>query len=96
MIRKKRYELDRASTQSSGKFREEEGIALVMTMLLGATLLAGVSALMVRQLTARKLVASESYRQLAETAANNGLNQILSSIVMTNAIPSSSLKFPLE
>ena len=80
MIRKKRYELDRASTQSSGKFREEQGIALVMTMLLGATLLAGVSALMVRQLTARKLVASESYRQLAETAANNGLNQILSEL----------------
>ena len=80
MIRKKRYELDRTSTQSSGRFREEEGIALVMTMLLGATLLAGVSALMVRQLTARKLVASESYRQLAETAANNGLNQILSEL----------------
>ncbi len=80
IIRKKRYELDRASRKSSGKFREEEGIALVMTMLLGATLLAGVSALMVRQLTARKLVASESYRQLAETAANNGLNHILSEL----------------
>ncbi len=80
MIRKKRYKLDSTSTRSSGKFREEEGIALIMTMLLGAILLAGVSALMVRQLTARKLVASESYRQLAETAANNGLNQILSEL----------------
>ena len=80
MIRKKRYELDKASKQSSAKFREEEGIALVMTMLLGASLLACVSALMIRQLTARKLVASESYRQLAETAANNGLNQILSEL----------------
>ncbi|MDB4336300.1 hypothetical protein N9996_01790 [Synechococcus sp. AH-603-M21] len=80
IIQKKRYKSDRAFTQSSGKCKDEAGIALVMTMLLGATLLAGVSALMVRQLTARKLVASESYRQLAETAANNGLNQILSEL----------------
>ena len=80
MIQKKRYKSIRATRQPSGKCRDEEGIALVMTMLLGATLLAGVSALMVRQLTARKLVASESYRQLAETAANNGLNQILSEL----------------
>ncbi|MDA7677057.1 hypothetical protein N8563_00905 [bacterium] len=79
-IRKQRYELNKTPTQSSGKFRDEQGIALVMTMLMGATLLAGVSALMVRQLTARKLVASESYRQMAETAANNGLNQILSKL----------------
>ena len=78
MNRKKRHKLIRASTKSLGRFREEEGIALVMTMLLGATLLAGISALMARQLTARKLVASESYRQIAETAANNGLNHILS------------------
>ena len=84
IIRKKRYELDKTSTHTSGKFREEEGIALVMTMLLGATLLAGVSALMVRQLTARKLVAAESYRQMAETAANNGLNQILSMLNNNN------------
>ena len=79
-IRKQRYELNKTPTQSSGKFKDEQGIALVMTMLMGATLLAGVSALMVRQLTARKLVASESYRQMAETAANNGLNQILSKL----------------
>ena len=67
-----------------GKTKDEKGIALVMTMLLGAILLAGVSALMVRQLTARKLVAAESYRQMAETAANNGLNQILSMLNNNN------------
>ena len=58
----------------------EVGIALVMTMLLGTTLMVGISALMVRQLAARKHVASESYRQIAELAANNGLNQILSTL----------------
>ena len=78
MNRENLHNSNRASTKSSGRHRDEEGIALVMTMLLAATLLAGISALMVRQLTARKLVASESYRQIAETAANNGLNQILS------------------
>ena len=76
----KPYRRDKPSTPLSERSKESEGIALVMTMLLGATLLAGVSALMVRQLTARKLVASESYRQIAETAANNGLNQILSKL----------------
>ncbi len=76
----KPYHRDKPYTQLSERSKESEGIALVMTMLLGATLLAGVSALMVRQLTARKLVASESYRQIAETAANNGLNQILSKL----------------
>jgi hypothetical protein len=76
----KQYKWVKASPQLIGRSKDEQGIALVMTMLLGATLLAGVSALMVRQLTARKLVASESYRQMAETAANNGLNQILSTL----------------
>ena len=76
----KRLQQLKASTRLVGRGKDEHGIALVMTMLLGATLLAGVSALMVRQLTARKLVASESYRQMAETAANNGLNQILSKL----------------
>jgi hypothetical protein len=76
----KQYQWLKASPKSIGRSKNEQGIALVMTMLLGATLLAGVSALMVRQLTTRKLVASKSYRQIAETAANNGLNQILSTL----------------
>ena len=80
----KRHQQLKASTRLLGRGNDEHGIALVMTMLLGATLLAGVSALMVRQLTARKLVAAESYRQMAETAANNGLNQILSMLNNNN------------
>ena len=51
-----------------------------MTMLLGTTLMVGISALMVRQLAARKHVTLESYRQMAELAANNGLNQIVQCI----------------
>ena len=83
MIKINKKRLFQPKNSSSGLVRrskDEQGIALVMTMLLGATLLSGVSALMVRQLMARKLVASESYRQMAETAANNGLNQILSTL----------------
>jgi hypothetical protein len=80
----KKQQWGKPSPRLIGRSKDEEGIALVMTMLLGATLLAGVSALMVRQLTARKLVASESYRQMAETAANNGLNQILSTLNNNN------------
>ena len=76
----KKHQLCKSYARLIVRSKDEQGIALVMTMLLGATLLAGVSALMVRQLTARKLVASESYRQMAETAANNGLNQILSTL----------------
>ena len=59
---------------------EDSGIALVTTMLLGMTLLLGTTGLIVRQLTARKLAASESYMQIAEVAANNGLNHILSEL----------------
>ena len=59
---------------------DEKGIALVMTLLLGTLLFSAVSALMVRQLASRRHVASESYRQMAILAANNGLNQILSTL----------------
>ncbi|HJN36990.1 MAG TPA: hypothetical protein QF626_10795 [Prochlorococcaceae cyanobacterium Fu_MAG_50] len=48
-----------------------------MTMMIGLVLLAAASGLLVRQLTARKLGASESYQQMAEEAAGNGFNRIL-------------------
>ena len=57
--------------------QEEEGIALVMTMMMGLLLLAGTSGLAARMLMGRKLGASESYQQMAETAALNGFNRIL-------------------
>ena len=61
----------------------EEGIALTIALLMGMLLITGATGLLIRQLTARKLSASESYQQMAETAATNGFNRILA--VLNNA-----------
>jgi type II secretory pathway pseudopilin PulG len=58
----------------------EEGMSMVVALLMGTVLLAGTTGLMVRQIMARKLGASESYQQMAESAALNGLNRIISDI----------------
>ena len=58
----------------------EKGMAMVMAMLMGIVLLAGATGLMIRQMMARKLGAAESYNQLAESAALNGLNRIISDL----------------
>ena len=63
--------------------KEEEGIALTISLLMGALLITGATGLLIRQLTARKLSATESYQQMAETAASNGFNRILA--VLNNA-----------
>ena len=55
-------------------------MTMVIALLMGTVLLAGTSGLMVRQIMARKLGASESYQQMAESAALNGLNRIISDI----------------
>lgn len=60
--------------------RQEDGMAMVAALLMGVVLLAGTTGLMIRQLAARKLGAAESYQQMAESAALNGLNRILSDI----------------
>ncbi len=60
--------------------KEEQGIAMVIALLMGIVLFAGGTGLMMRQLMARKLGASESYQQMAESAALNGLNRILSDL----------------
>ena len=62
------------------KQKQDEGLALVIALLTGMMLIVGTTGLLVRQLTARKLGAAESYQQMAETAANNGLNRILSTL----------------
>ena len=59
---------------------QEKGMAMVMAMLMGVVLLAGTTGLMIRQMMARKLGAAESYNQLAESAALNGLNRIISDL----------------
>ena len=60
--------------------KQEEGLSLVISLMMGMVLIAGVTGLLIRQLTARKLAASESYQQMAETAALNGFNRILSEL----------------
>ena len=58
----------------------EQGMAMVMALLMSVVLLAGATGLMIRQMMARKLGAAESYSQLAESAALNGLNRIISDL----------------
>ncbi|KZR70034.1 hypothetical protein PMIT1313_00680 [Prochlorococcus marinus str. MIT 1313] len=64
----------------------EEGLAMVLALLMGTTLIIGASGLLIRQLMARKLGSSESYQQMAEAASVNGFNRILS--VLNNNDPS--------
>ena len=56
---------------------EEQGMSMVIALMMGMILTVGISGLMMRQLMARKLGAAESYQQMAETAALNGFNRIL-------------------
>ena len=62
---------------------DEQGIALVMTLMMGVILVTGATGLLIRQLSAKKLASSESYQQMAEAAASNGFNRILA--VLNNA-----------
>ena len=59
------------------KPKQEQGVALLLSLMMGTLLIAGTSALVLRQIMARKLGASESYQQLAENAAMTGLNRIM-------------------
>ena len=65
------------------QLQEEQGVALVISLLMGVILITGATGLLIRQLTAKKLASSESYQQMAETAASNGFNRILA--VLNNA-----------
>ena len=56
---------------------EEQGMSMVIALMMGMVLTVGVSGLMMRQLMTRKLGAAKSYQQMAETAALNGFNRIL-------------------
>ena len=71
--------------------RDQDGIALVLALLLGMVMMAGVSGLLARQLMSRRLSAKESYQQMAEAAANNGLNRILGEL--NNAEPGKNRGF---
>ena len=61
-------------------WQDQEGMALILALLMGLTMMTGVSALIARQLMSRQLSARESYQQMAEGAANNGFNRILAEL----------------
>ncbi|WP_255442102.1 hypothetical protein [Synechococcus sp. PROS-7-1] len=50
---------------------------MLIALMMGMVLMAGVTGLLLRQLMSRKLGGAESYQQMAETAALNGFNRIL-------------------
>jgi len=60
--------------------KQEKGISMLISLMMGMVLMAGVTGLLLRQLMGRKLGAAESYQQMAETAALNGFNRILSEL----------------
>ena len=65
----------RISADKKACQKQEEGVALVIALLTGMLLIVGTTGLLIRQLTARKLGAAESYQQMAETAASNGFTR---------------------
>ena len=60
--------------------KHERGLSMLIALMMGMVLMAGVTGLLLRQLMGRKLGAAESYQQMAETAALNGFNRILSEL----------------
>jgi len=67
--------------------KQEQGLSMLIALMMGMVLMAGVTGLLLRQLMGRKLGAAETYQQMAETAALNGFNRILSEL--NNDDPSS-------
>ena len=74
---KKLHQANKAKVHHLGS---EQGIALVLALLMGFLLIAGSSALLVRKLVERKIGAFTSYQQMAENAAISGFNHILSQL----------------
>ena len=60
--------------------KQEQGLSMLIALMMGMVLMAGVTGLLLRQLMGRKLGAAESYQQMAEMAALNGFNRILSEL----------------
>jgi len=52
--------------QQQNRLRGEEGMAVLITLMMGLLLLAGSSGLMARMMMGRKVGSSESYQQMAE------------------------------
>ena len=89
--RQERYERSIITRQG-----HEDGLALISTLMLGVVITAGVSSLLARQLMSRRLSAKESYQQMAESAANNGLNRILGELNNPNPNQNRGFLFTLD
>jgi hypothetical protein len=68
---------NKLGSQGKRKAKYEEGLALAISVLTGLLLLAGTSALMAKQIMARRTAAGESYKHIAEIAATNGFNRLV-------------------
>ena len=73
-------ELKKKKSRMKQHQEAEQGVTLLLALLIGMIILAGASALMVKQLSNRRITKGESYEQMAENAAANGFNQILSAL----------------
>ena len=62
------------------KSNEDQGIVMVIALMVGLILIAGATGLVLRQLMARKIGTFDSYQQMAENAAVNGFNRILGTL----------------
>ena len=69
---------------------------MLIALMMGMVLMAGVTGLLLRQLMGRKLGAAESYQQMAETAALNGFNRILSELNNDNNTAYKGYLFTLD
>ena len=90
------FRTSRTSRPSLHPHPDEQGITLVMALILGMVLMTGVSGLLTKQLMSRRLSAKESYQQMAEAAANNGLNRILGELNNPNPGQSRGFLFTLD
>jgi hypothetical protein len=69
---------------------------MLIALMMGMVLMAGVTGLLLRQLMSRKLGAAESYQQMAETAALNGFNRILGELNNDNNAAYKGYLFTLD
>lgn len=76
--------------------KQEQGLSMLIALMMGMVLMAGVTGLLLRQLMGRKLGAAESYQQMAETAALNGFNRILSELNNDNNTAYKGYLFTLD
>jgi len=76
--------------------KNESGLALAISMMAGLLMLMGSSALMAKHLMTRKTAAGESYKQIAEMAANNGFHRMVRLINSEDSINDLSYLWELD